>query len=76
MSRDVIGSIEAETGKKLVHQLGGLANYGTLCGLSLDDDLFLPFSPPPRARISCPNCKSVWMNARLLRSDDFYKDQP
>ena len=45
-------------------------NYGTLCGLSLDDDEFEVVDTPERARINCAHCHRVWVTARAFKAED------
>ena len=45
-------------------------NYGTLCGLSTDDDLFQTVDTPERSRINCVHCHGVWTAARGFKGED------
>lgn len=78
MSRNVVGSISNETDEVIYHEAGGTAGYHTLCGLSLDDDLFRAVEEdiPRRQRITCRQCFSVWQEARSLRATDFELETP
>ncbi|CAM5570219.1 hypothetical protein [Eoetvoesiella caeni] len=50
----VIGSHEHDTGTILFHAEAELpGNYHTLCGISLDDDLFEPIEPPIDQKVNC-----------------------
>ena len=54
-----------------VHAAAACANYGTLCGLSTDDDCFQTEPTPERARINCAHCHDAWTTARQYRSANF-----
>jgi hypothetical protein len=39
--------------------------YGTLCGISVDDDAFVMVDTDEKTRISCPSCYSAYRVAAL-----------
>lgn len=47
------------------------ANYHTLCGLSLDDDIASKVPAKRGQKINCEMCRQAWDAARLFRSKDF-----
>lgn len=47
------------------------AGYGTLCGVSLMDDLFTEVAISDSRRIDCEDCKNIWKASRLFKADDF-----
>ena len=69
--RATIGSIDADSRERIVHQAAGQAGYHTLCGISLNDDQFKSFRPKAVARINCVHCHALWLAAMRLCDDDF-----
>ena len=67
--RPVIGARPVEGGPTEWHGQASVGNYQTLCGLSLDDDLFA--AVPGNHRITCPQCRATWLAARSIRAVDF-----
>lgn len=49
------------------------ANYHTLCGNSLDDDMMEEVPIASNARITCCACRRVWEEAKRFKSSDFAK---
>lgn len=70
---NAIGAKSLETGEVSIHcdaDPGGA--YQTLCGLSIDGDLYEFHPISNRSRVNCPQCFSVWKEARRFRAEDFY----
>ena len=63
--RPVIGARPVDGGPTEWHGASGDGNYQTLCGLSLDDDLFEAVQG--NQRITCPQCRATWLAARYWR---------
>lgn len=69
--RHVIGARPTCGGPVEWHARGGGVGGGdyTLCGVSVDGDEFAPV--PGNNRITCRECRSVWLASRLVRAVDF-----
>lgn len=71
MSVLVVGVREAETGKVRVCAKADMpGNYHTLCGCSLDDDMFVE-APTRLKKVTCEGCFAVWREAQLFKRSDF-----
>lgn len=67
-----VGVRNTESGETRVCASGDVgAGYGTLCGTSLNDDMFEEVDISERARINCPMCKSTWQLAKTFKAANF-----
>lgn len=71
--RAAIGSVDVDSKERIVHQACGIAGYHTLCGISLNDDMFESFKPKAGAKINCVMCHAIWEESKRLCYDDFSK---
>ncbi len=58
------------------HAKGVVSDYDTLCGLDANDpgiNTYGHTSPTKGQKITCPECKTIWLNMKALklRSSDF-----
>jgi hypothetical protein len=67
--RPVIGARPVEGGPTEWHGQAGGGDYHTLCGVSVDGDIF--DAVPGNHRITCPQCRAIWSAARSIRAMDF-----
>ena len=68
-----VGVKDLESGKVTIcasADAGG-AGYGTLCGTSLDDDMFCEVPIAVNVRIECVQCKQIWKTARSFKAENF-----
>lgn len=72
MNAKVVGAREVETGDTSWHASANInANYHTLCGISLDDDLHEPIPAQRGQKIDCVHCKNVVIEASRFKMSDF-----
>ena len=59
----------------VVHHMGAFdgSNYGTLCGVSTDDDMYAWIDTPSGQKINCKHCVSIWRKAKEFESSQFAK---
>lgn len=67
--RPVIGAQPVKGGEIEWHGEGAAGHDYTLCGLSVDGDLFVPVAG--NHRITCRQCRGIWLAAKMIRSADF-----
>jgi len=60
-------------GKREVHATSQTGAYQTLCGLDGDDPTVgqLASDVLPGEKITCPDCKAMWLEAQRYRRGDF-----
>lgn len=68
-TRPVIGARPTDGGPVEWHADGGQGNDYALCGLGIDGDLYEPVRG--NRRITCQQCRSIWLAARSVRAVDF-----
>ena len=58
--------------EQVVHHMNGgaVSNYGTLCGVSIDDDQFELIESLPGQKVTCKHCATIWVEARRYRASD------
>jgi hypothetical protein len=67
--RPVIGAKPVGGGAIEWHGQGAAGHDYTLCGLSVDGDLFDPVHG--NHRITCLQCRTIWLAAKEIRAVDF-----
>ncbi len=70
---NIVSVRNVDTEKVIHHMPVDHGNYGTLCGVSTDDDMYVRIDTPAKQKINCINCVSIWKTAKEYRSSDFSK---
>ena len=66
---EIASTRDVATGE-VVHHMGAArrSNYGTLCGLSTDDDMYAWIDTPLGQKINCRHCVAIWHKAKEYKS--------
>jgi hypothetical protein len=69
--KSIISTEDTESGA-VVHHMGASqrTNYGTLCGISTDDDQFQWIDTPKGSKINCKQCSAIWNKCKEYRATD------
>lgn len=69
-----VATRDVESGNVVHHMsASGSSNYGTLCSVSTDDDMFEWLDSVPGQRVTCKHCAAIWTMARQYRASDISK---
>lgn len=61
-----------ENDKRVIHAASNLFGYDTLCALDADDpQIGTKNLGDTDKRITCPQCKSIWKEAKTFTATDF-----
>lgn len=67
-----VGVLPADGGEVRVCAAGGAGTgYDTLCGKTLNGELFIRVPISDRVRINCPMCRATWSLAKAFTAKDF-----
>jgi len=69
----VVSTRDVDTDQVIHHMSVTHGNYGTLCGVSTDDDLFEWIDSPPNQKVTCKDCTAIWQKAKEYRLSDIAK---
>lgn len=67
---NVVTTRDVDTGAVVHHMSVDHGNYGTLCGVSTDDDVYERLDTPAGQKITCTNCVAIWRKAKEYRASD------